>query len=137
MKRSFFRYYLPLLLTLLCGLYFVHSNLKVEESVNINSQESLFQFNDINQHASVGINPLSSDKKLAIEITESEEQEEEVRHNIPSNDSKLLGSIPTALLRAQFLWHTLFDSKKSFAALSASDTTSPFRRYIKYQVFRL
>lgn len=137
MKQRFFRYALPLTLTLLCGLYFVHSNLKVEDTVSSDTKKSLFELNDVNQHASIGINPLSSDKKLAIEVAESEEQEEEVRHTTPSQNSKHLGAVSATLLSAQFLWHSLFDTKKSFAALSASDTTFPFRRYIQYQVFRL
>lgn len=137
MKQSLLKYSLPLMLTLLCGLFFVHSNLKVEDSIKLDSKEALTQFNDVDQHAQVAINPLSSDKKLAIEVAETEEQEEEIRHTVPTEHGRYLGGISATLLRTQFIWHTRFDSQKSFVAFSASDTTSLFRRYIKYQVFRL
>ncbi|TLF45227.1 hypothetical protein [Maribacter aurantiacus] len=137
MKQSLLKYSLPLMLTLLCGLFFVHSNLKVEDSIKLDSKEALIQLNDVDQHAQVAINPLSSDKKLAIEVAETEEQEEEIRHTFPTEHGRYLGGISATSLRTQFIWHTRFDSQKSFVAFSASDTTSLFRRYIKYQVFRL
>ncbi|KAA2218822.1 hypothetical protein [Maribacter flavus] len=137
MKQSFLKYSLPLMLTLLCGLYFVHSNLKVEDSIKLDSKEAFSQFKDVDQHAQVAINPSYSDKKLAIEVAETEEQEEEIRHKFPTEHGRYLGGISAALLRTQFIWHIRFDSQKSLVAFSASDTTSLFRRYIKYQVFRL
>lgn len=137
MNQRFFRYILPLALTVLCGLYFVHSNLKVEDFATVDTKESILQFNEVDQQANIGVSPLSTNKKFAVEIAECEEQEEEVRHSITSEHSKYLGFISATLTRVQWSLYSLFESKKSFAALIASDTTFPFRRYIKYQVFRL
>lgn len=139
MKQSILKYSLPLMLTLLCGLFFVHSNLKVEDSIKLDSKETLSQFKDVDQHAQVAINTLSSDKKLAIEVAETEEQEEEVRHSDSSkeNNKQLANITFSFLLLSHILWSFLYRSKKSNALSSALEATLPFRRYIRYQVFRL
>ncbi|RRQ49581.1 hypothetical protein DZC72_02975 [Maribacter algicola] len=139
MKQSFFKYSLPFMLTLLCGLCFVHSNLKLEDSIKLDSKETFSQFKDVDQQAQVAINTLSSDKKLAIEVAETEEQEEEVRHSDSSkeNNKQLANITYSFLLLSHILWSFLYRSKKSNALSSALEATLPFRRYIRYQVFRL
>ncbi len=137
MKQRFYRYALPLTLTLLCGLYFVHSNLKVEDTNSSNFTETLLQFNDTNQHASVGIYPLSGDKKLAVEVAESEEQEEEIRHTIPTENSKYSGSNSPSYAHTNLDGFSVYSSRVSNHLLNVSGTIFPYRRYIRFQVFRL
>ena len=137
MKKRFYRYALPLALTLLCGLYFVHSNLKVEDTNSSNLDKTLLQFYDVNQHASVGIYPLSGDKKLAVEVAESEEQEEEIKHAIPSENSKYSGSNSPSYAHTNLDGFSVYSSRISNNLLKVSGTVFPYRRYIRFQVFRL
>ncbi|ASV29748.1 hypothetical protein [Maribacter cobaltidurans] len=137
MKLRFIKYGLPFVLTLLCGLYLVHSNLKVEDTSSINLVETFLQPNDTNQNASVGINPSSSPKRLAVEVAESEEQEEEIRHTIPAENSRYSGSNSTSYAHTNLDGFSVYSSRVSNHLLNVSGTIFPYRRYIRFQVFRL
>ena len=137
MKQKFYRYALPLTLTLLCGLYFVHSNLKVEDTNSSNLAKTLLQFYHVKQHASIGIYPLSGDKKLAVEVAESEEQEEEIKYAVPSENSKYSGSNSTSYTHTNLDGFSFYSSRISNHLLKVSNTIFPYRRYIRFQVFRL
>ena len=137
MKLRFIKYGLSLVLTLLCGLYLVHSNLKIEDTTSINLVETLLEPNETNQHASVGINPSSGTKRLAVEVTESEEQEEEIRHTIPTENSKYSGSNSPSYAQTNLDGFSVYSSRISNNLLKVSGTIFPYRRYIRFQVFRL
>lgn len=136
MKQRFLKYLVPVALTLLCGLTFVQSNLEIAESSTFNSNVVLSRLDNQEHHPQLENFSFSSNRKVALEITETEEQEEEIRHSLLDN-SKQFGNSLGRYLQTQFLEYFLNSTKVSYANLKNLATVLPYRRYICYQVFRL
>ncbi|MFX0555642.1 hypothetical protein ACOCEA_02530 [Maribacter sp. CXY002] len=137
MKQRLFKYVMSLILTLLCGLYLVHSNLNSVDNPASEAEASFFNIIQEGQNAQVGHSSLSGHRQLAVEVAEIEEQEEEIRHTPSSGNSKHFGSDAALFLKIRFLGLSLNPSKVSFANLKNLAIVPPFRRYLRYQVFRI
>ncbi|MDC6387548.1 hypothetical protein PP182_02560 [Maribacter sp. PR1] len=136
MKQRLLKYIVPVVLTLLCGLTFVHSNLEIDESSVSNSNAVLSSLDNQEHHAQLDSFSISSNRKVALEIAETEEQEEEIRHSF-LDQSKQFGNSLGRYLHDQFLEYFLNPTKVSHANLKNLATVLPYSRYICYQVFRL
>lgn len=131
MNLKSFRYLVFLALTLLFGLNFIHPNLKITTDKDAVSDIVL------SSHAQIAHLPLTTERTFALEIAEVEEREEEMRQVPDSEKEKhLLDLVPSALHQLFFGRFFVF-SKAAYAHDSHFALSLPFRRYIKYQVFRL
>ncbi|MAO16157.1 MAG: hypothetical protein CMH44_04675 [Muricauda sp.] len=133
MKKAFAKYLFPLFILLLGGFI----NLYADSQETIIADNACYLQNLEQQHSSVTITPLQSgfEKRYCaeIDIEEKDEREEET-----ASHSFLLehGGIYTASLFAAS-WGQLFLESNSNFGLEHPKSSSPIKKHVRFQVFRI
>ncbi|WP_047246525.1 hypothetical protein [Maribacter thermophilus] len=138
MKQITNKRIIPIVLAFLCGLFFVHfsSENQKETSREISSTVLNTVLNQTGIKAHIDYALSTNDKHHAVETAEKEEKEEE--HIIsPTHKNQNLSSISPAFFYAQILGLFPLLTEKSSVCIKALGFKIPYRRHIRFQIFRI
>lgn len=139
MKQMSNKRIIPIVLAFLCGLFFVHFSSEIQKDTSHEISPTVLNsnlFNETGLQTCVDYDSSSTDRHHAVETAEKEEKEEE--HIIsPTQKKQTLSSIPTAFSFAQIIGLFPLFTEKSSVCIKALGFKIPFRRHIRFQIFRI
>lgn len=134
MKKAFKRYLFPLCILLLGG-FINHLYADVQDSINDESAcYSAYQYLG---HTNVDTSQMGFEKSLFVEITDVEEQEERDEDLASYNSDFQFGSYLTAFLYASVSGLEFRELEINLGFSQPTSITTPYKRHIQFQVFRI
>tara|TARA_R110002050_G_scaffold75052_6_gene160946 strand:- start:1773 stop:2210 length:438 start_codon:yes stop_codon:yes gene_type:complete len=145
MNRALKKYILLLCILLINGFntIYAHSNLEVDRYFSIlNLAASESSTCEVGEELApivfADTSVFEIQKPLVAEVADIEEEEEENDEIVFSPETNLInGDLATAIFYAKILEHLSSDLEKDPAYINTHAFTTPDKRYIRFQVFRI
>ncbi|WP_036385554.1 hypothetical protein [Muricauda sp. MAR_2010_75] len=134
MKKAFKRYLFPLCILLLGGFI---NHLYADDQDNINDGSACYVAHQYLDHTTVDTAHIGFEKSLFVEITDVEEQEERDEDLAPYNSDFQFGSYFTAFFYASVSGQEFRELEINLGFSQPTSITTPFKRHIQFQVFRI
>lgn len=134
MRKAFAKYLYPLFILLLGGFV---NHLYADSQNSIDDRNACYFGYHHLDHTSVDTSLIGAEKSFFIEVTDVEEQEER-DEDLASLDTDLqFGSYLTAFFYASVSGQDFRELEINLGFSKPTSITAPFRRHIRFQVFRI
>jgi hypothetical protein len=134
MKKAFAKYLFPLFILLLGGFI---NHLYADTQNGLNDENAFYLGYQCIGRTAVDVPQIAIEKSLFVEVTDIEEQEERDENLASFNTNFQFGSYLTAFFYASVSRQEFRELDINLGFFEPTSITAPYRRNIRFQVFRI